>query len=57
MKELDIMELCTLQALLIRYKRELDDENTDEISILENALDIVMDDIATHAEAIYEILL
>lgn len=45
MRELDIMELCTLQALLIRYKSEIDAENTTELTALENALNIVVDDI------------
>lgn len=57
MRELDIMELCTLQALLIRYKSEIDAENTTELIALENALNIVVDDIACRAEEIYEVLL
>lgn len=57
MKDLDIMELCTLQALLIRYRHELilnaqdnieleDGEDiSKEIDALTSALDVVMDDI------------
>ena len=61
MKDLDIMELCTLQALLIRYRHELivheqdnvafgDDELlTKEIGAMTAALDVVVDDITYRA--------
>lgn len=61
MKDLDITELCALQGLLIRYRSELlrteqdnvtfgDDELlTKEITAVENALNVVTDDIAYRA--------
>lgn len=57
MKDLDIMDLCALQALLIRYGNAIDRENTREITIIANALNVIMDDIAYRAEAFYESLL
>lgn len=57
MKDLDIMDLCTLQSLLIRYGNAMDKEYTSEIAIIANALNVIMDDIAHRAEAFYETLL
>lgn len=61
MKDLDITELCELQALLIRYRHELilreqdnvafgDDELlTKEIGAMTAALDVIVDDITYRA--------
>lgn len=61
MKDLDITELCELQALLIRYRHELilheqdnvafgDDELlTKEIGAMTAALDVVINDITYRA--------
>lgn len=64
MKDLDIIELCQLQALLIRYKHELvqyefesvemneqtDEAQTAAIDTTNNMLGVVMDDIAFRCE-------
>ncbi|MEG1529203.1 MAG: hypothetical protein RR338_00265 [Clostridia bacterium] len=64
MKNLDIMELCSMQALLIRYRNELvctdmqaiDESDADiadrdnAVNSITSALDTVMDDIAYRAE-------
>lgn len=61
MKDLDITELCELQALLIRYRHELivHEQNniefdsgellTKEIGAVTEALNVVMDDITYRA--------
>ena len=61
MKDLDITELCELQALLIRYRHELiirEQDNvafgdaellTKEIGAMTAALDVVVDDITYRA--------
>lgn len=64
MTPLDITELCELQALLIRYRHEMMNNQDDEvfthgkedeelaecIGSLSDALDVVMDDIRSRVE-------
>lgn len=64
MKELDIMELCKLLEMLVRYKHQMlinqhdniemgcgaDEELDSAMETISAAMDVVMDDIRCHSE-------